>query len=98
MIFINCKNKIIGRISSIISKILIYFFFLKKKINIFFYNIDNILIKKNHFTNHSGYIGNLKISKKEKIFLLKKSIFRMLPKNKTRKTIMKKIFFIKNFI
>ncbi|MGP4128119.1 MAG: uL13 family ribosomal protein [Candidatus Carsonella ruddii] len=98
MIFINCENKIIGRISSVISKILINFFFLKKKINIFFFNIDNILIKKNFFINHSGYIGNLKISKKEKIFLLKKSIFRMLPKNKIRKTLMKKIFFIKNNI
>ncbi|XZR53054.1 MAG: hypothetical protein ACM3Q5_00300 [Candidatus Carsonella ruddii] len=95
MIFINCKNKIIGRISSVISKILINFFFLKKKINIFFFNINNILIKKNFFINHSGYIGNLKISKKEKIFLLKKSIFKMLPKNKIRKIIMKKIFFVK---
>ncbi|WMC19916.1 MAG: uL13 family ribosomal protein [Candidatus Carsonella ruddii] len=98
MIFINCNNKIIGRISSIISKILINFIFLKKKINIFFFNVDNILIKNFFFTNHSGYIGNLKISKKNKIFLLKKSIFRMLPKNSFRKKIMKKIFFINNNI
>ncbi|WMC20513.1 MAG: uL13 family ribosomal protein [Candidatus Carsonella ruddii] len=98
MIFINCNNKIIGRISSVISKILINFIFLKKKINIFFFNVDNILIKNFFFTNHSGYIGNLKISKKKKIFLLKKSIFRMLPKNSTRKKIMKKIFFLNNNI
>ncbi|BFI90872.1 hypothetical protein [Candidatus Carsonella ruddii] len=98
MIFINCSNKKIGRISSVISKILINFIFLKKKINIFFYNIENILIKNFFFINHSGYIGNLKILKKEKIFLLKKSIFRMLPKNKIRKKIMKNIFFLKNNI
>ncbi|XZR52643.1 MAG: hypothetical protein ACM3Q7_00290 [Candidatus Carsonella ruddii] len=98
MIFINCKNKVIGRISSVISKILINFIFFKKKVNVFFFNIDDIIIKNFFFINHSGYIGNLKISKKEKIFLLKKSIFRMLPKNKIRKIIMKKIFFLKNNI
>ncbi|AFP83907.1 uL13 family ribosomal protein [Candidatus Carsonella ruddii] len=94
MIIINCKNKIIGRISSVIVKILINFYFLKKTINIFFININEILIKKYFYKSHSGYIGNLKLSFKKKIFFLKKSIYRMLPKNKIRKKIMKKIFFL----
>ncbi|AFP84091.1 putative ribosomal protein L13 [Candidatus Carsonella ruddii HT isolate Thao2000] len=95
MIIINCKNKILGRISSVIVKIIINFCFLKKKVNIFFINVDEILTKKQKYNSHSGYVGNLKSSFKKKIFFLKKSIFRMLPKNKIRKKLMKKIFFLK---
>lgn len=96
MILINCDKKIIGRISSIISKILINFFLFKKKIIIILFNIKNIIIKKKFLYKHSGYIGNLKLKKEKNIILLKKSIYKMLPKNKTRFKIIKKIFFFES--
>ncbi|WP_433927751.1 hypothetical protein [Candidatus Carsonella ruddii] len=98
MILINCKNKILGRISSIISKIIINFNFFKKNILLFLFNINYLLIKKNFFIKHSGYIGNIKILKINNINLIKKSIFKMLPKNKQRIFFMKKIFFFENYI
>ncbi|ATX33483.1 hypothetical protein CUN91_00765 [Candidatus Carsonella ruddii] len=98
MILINCKNKILGRISSIISKLIINFNFFKKNFFFFLFNVNYILIKKNHFFSHSGYIGNEKIKKKNNLQILKKCIFRMLPKNKKRIFLMKKIFYFENKI
>ncbi|XOD39038.1 MAG: uL13 family ribosomal protein [Candidatus Carsonella ruddii] len=98
MILINCENKILGRISSIISKLIINFNFFKKNFFFFLFNINYIIIKKKFFFSHSGYIGNEKIVKKKNIQIVKKCIFKMLPKNKNRIILMKKIFFFENKI
>ncbi|MFI4870106.1 MAG: uL13 family ribosomal protein [Candidatus Carsonella ruddii] len=95
MIIINCKKKILGRISSVICKILLNFFFLKKNINIVLFNISKIIINNKNYYKHSGYIGNLKIKKGNNLFLFKKCLFNMLPKNKNRLFLFKKIFFYK---
>ncbi|QLK14027.1 uL13 family ribosomal protein [Candidatus Carsonella ruddii] len=93
MILINCKKKILGRISSVISKILINLNFFNKKIFFFVFNCNQMILKKRIVHKHSGYIGNLKKKSLDNITLIKKSIFKMLPKNKKRIKIMKKIYF-----
>lgn len=93
MILIDCKKKILGRIISVLSKILINLDFFNKKIFFFIFNCNQIVLKKKVFYKHSGYIGNLKKKFVDNIILIKKSIFRMLPKNKKRIKIMKKIYF-----
>ncbi|AFP83527.1 uL13 family ribosomal protein [Candidatus Carsonella ruddii] len=100
MIFINCENKIFGRINSIISKMMIFFNFYKKKIIFILFNISKIIFKKKFFFCHSGNIGNLKKKKitEKNFFYIKKSIYNMLPNNKNRKKIMKTLFLFNNNI
>ncbi|MFI4883904.1 MAG: uL13 family ribosomal protein [Candidatus Carsonella ruddii] len=98
MIIINCKKKILGRISSVICKILLNFFLLKKNINILLFNINKLIINNKKYFKHSGYIGNLKIKHGHNLFLFKKCLFNMLPKNKIRLFLLKKIFFFENKI
>ncbi|UNB92126.1 hypothetical protein ACJEC8_01000 [Candidatus Carsonella ruddii] len=98
MIIINCKNKILGRLSSVISKIMLNFFFFKKKIFFLLFNIDYIIIKKKNYYKHSGYLGKLKNIKNNNINLFKKSIYNMFPKNKKRLFLIKNIFFFENNI
>ncbi|XRA05471.1 MAG: uL13 family ribosomal protein [Candidatus Carsonella ruddii] len=98
MIIINCKKKILGRISSVICKILLNFFFLKKNIIILLFNINKLIINNKNYYKHSGYIGNLKIKYGTHLFLFKKCLFNMLPKNKIRLSLLKKIFFFENKI
>ncbi|AFP84272.1 uL13 family ribosomal protein [Candidatus Carsonella ruddii] len=96
MIIINCLNKKLGRILSIVAKIIIYFNFFKKKIKIFLINIKNFNFNKNKLFTHSGYIGNIKtkFKNKNKKKYVKKSIYNMLPKNYNRIILLKQIFFL----
>ncbi|WOX79372.1 50S ribosomal protein L13 [Candidatus Shikimatogenerans bostrichidophilus] len=60
--------------------------------------IDNKKIKKKIYYKYTGYIGNKKqytmyyLFKKNPSFLIKKSIYRMLPKNLLGKYVKKNIF------
>ncbi|MGK2916026.1 MAG: uL13 family ribosomal protein [Candidatus Carsonella ruddii] len=98
MLIINCKKKILGRIGSVICKILLNFFFFKKNINILLFNINKLIINNKNYYTHSGYIGKLKIKTGPKMLLFKKCLFNMLPKNKIRLFLLKKIFFFEDKI
>ncbi|WGH24785.1 MAG: 50S ribosomal protein L13 [Candidatus Shikimatogenerans bostrichidophilus] len=106
---INAKNKILGRLSSNIIKLLI-----NKNNSIYtpnYNNINKVIIinankikyKKNKiYKKYTGYIGNIKKKKAENLFknnpsiLLRLSINRMLPKNLLGKYAKKNIFIYNN--
>ncbi|XCC45392.1 MAG: uL13 family ribosomal protein [Candidatus Shikimatogenerans sp. Ttur] len=103
---LNCKNKILGRLSAIVVKILIgkYNIFYSPNIingdNIILININKILInnKKKKYISYSGYPSGKKIKtfnyflKKNPKKILLHSILGMIKNNKLKKNIKKNIY------
>lgn len=105
MIKIDATNKVLGRLASQIAVILRgknkpdFVPYLDKGDGVMIENIDKIKITGKKLENkiyyrHSGFPGGLK-KKKMKEFspaeLLRKAVYNMLPKNKLRKEMMKKL-------
>lgn len=81
---IDMRNKCIGRICSLISKM----FFFKKEVLIKLIHCDGIRFKKKFYFHHTGYPGGLIrksnfdiVKKKGSIFYIKKVLYGMI-KNK----------------
>ncbi|AXN02427.1 50S ribosomal protein L13 [Candidatus Vidania fulgoroideae] len=100
-IIYNLKFKQVGRICSLISKKIINYTLLNKKMVIFLKNSNLIKYnKKSFFYKHTGFPGGLKkisnvflIKKHGFDFFIKKTLLGMLPKRKKFKDIIKKIIF-----
>ncbi|WGH25470.1 MAG: 50S ribosomal protein L13 [Candidatus Shikimatogenerans bostrichidophilus] len=110
---INAKNKILGRLSSIVIKLLIgknlinytpNFNFINKVIiiNSKKIKLNKNKIKKKIYYKYTGYVGNKKkytmkyLFNKNSNLIIKKSIFRMLPKNLLGKYAKKNLYIFEN--
>lgn len=109
-VFIDAKNKILGRLSTQIAKIIsgrnkVDFDsdYLIKGDNVILINAKEIIVTGDKFNKklyrwHSGYSGGLKEKKFSEIFknkpeeVIRKAVYGMLPKNKLRSKMIKKLY------